>query len=199
MKKYCWVFLIALFLANIYQIYLNRNLVNQAELESHMGIPKSDSIPKQYERPFFFEEFFLQNKSFPDKFILTDLKGQLIDSKRIIDKEGLILYFNDLDCTSCNVNKIQYFLGVCEQIDFIDFTIVSNLERHKEFVKIMTELGVNRPEVYNSNINMKDLYADTILLFYLIDGKIMYPLVVSTENYSILPAYLSFIKSMDKY
>ncbi len=194
MKKYSWILISALLVTNLYQIYINYTFKHQSDLQQSYNV-KNDSSSNRIstERPFFYEEFFLQNVRLPKSFKLLDLRGNLIDNSNILDKNGLVLYFNDFDCSSCNINKVLHFLNICDQLKFDKLTIVTNFERHKEFVKFVSETGINRYSVYNSDLNMKSLYTDTIILFYLQNSIIKYPLVVSSENYNIFPAYLTFI------
>lgn len=77
-----------------------------------------------------------------------------------------------------------------------DILVIANFESHAEFKKLVIETGLDKFTVYNSTFKLKNIYSDSILLFYFDGGVIKYPFVVVDENNLIIAPYLEFIKSL---
>lgn len=198
MKALLYIIIIILFLANLFQVYTNVKVQNQLHLKTTYSQQHSiDSSRLSDQRPFFVEEFVLQNRKLSRnlndyKFIGLPEKSEILfnDSKKVV------LFLNRLSCSECSINKIRVILNLFKKTNLNDFIILSNFERTKEFYYFTSEMGLDNYVVINSDIELESVPSQTILLFYLKDGTIHYPIVVSAENNSILEPYLYFLKNI---
>lgn len=147
------------------------------------------------EPSFYDEQYIFQNYAPPTNFSFFDFDDKEIGLSEVYKWNGLVLHINDVNCTDCNVKRLNLLLKGIEESGLNDLLVIANFESHAEFKKMVIETGLDKYKVYNSTFNLKQLHSDTILLFYFEGSTIKYPFVVVDENMVILPSYLEFIKS----
>ncbi|MCB9016336.1 MAG: hypothetical protein H6541_11115 [Lentimicrobiaceae bacterium] len=186
--------IVMLLLANIYQILNNQTLHQQITRSEKLvdSTMRSNSLSFEL-REEFFQALALQNHKVDCNSTVTDIYGNKRDLSVIIsDSSKLVLYFNEIGCTSCNINKIDLVLENLKKSGISDYLVLTNYENFNEFTYVINATNLNKQNCYNANIELKtgNYKFDKLLLFVLDDSCcIKYPFIVNVENLSEIITY----------
>lgn len=188
-----FLLILILVIANLFQVYVNVKCKKEL-YKIPSSVNETGKVNKENQKSFFIEEYLLQNFASPKDFFVFDIKGDEVDGSVMYSWNGLVLHINDVNCTDCNIKRLNHLLKVIEESGLNEILVIANFESHAEFKKMVIETGLDKYKVYNSTFKLKNLNTDTILLFYFEGNTIKYPFVVVDENMPILASYIEFIK-----
>jgi len=188
------VIIIVLLLANIYQIFRNSTTNKNTKIVTNNELSESSILT--YNRHFYLEEFIFQNYRLDSNFVLIDKFSEIISNDSVLYKNGLILYFTDINCTDCNVNRINNIVDILSKLEFKDLLVITNYESHRDFLQMIRETKLEEFRVYNSDLMIKKMESGSVLMFLVEDGVIKYPISVTDAESSFLSQYITFIKQL---
>lgn len=190
--------ILVLTVGNIYQVIVNYTLKQQSNnsidrVDSEINTKIDQVVLDRY---FYFEEYYLQGYKIENDLYFTDFRGESYSFSDVLIDGRLILYFNEISCSSCNIEKVNKFLKLFNDFNTDSFAVITNFEDIREFQNMVVETGINKYPTFNSSLAFDGLNIDSIVLFYFFEGKIHYPFVISEENFNNLPFYASFIDQL---
>lgn len=193
--------IVMLLIANIYQV-LNNQALNQQIAQSKKladSTMVSNSLSPEF-RKEYIEALTLQNQKINCKSPVIDIYGIKRDLPDIIsDNSKLVLYFNEIGCSSCNINKIDLILEHLKKSGISDYIVLANYENFNEFSYVINATNLNKRRCYNSNIELRtaNYIFDKLLLFVLDDSIcVKYPFIVNMENFSEVITYLHTLEEI---
>lgn len=187
------IIVIALLIANIYQVYHNRML--KKEMLNYLNTSMSTKNLNENLIDFSEihpEEYFLQKQFLTNDFLIYDINDNEVNLSEIINKNVLVLYIDEISCTECNVKKLKRLIDVLKSSGIKDIIVLANFESHAEFKQMVIETNLDIYPVYNSTLKLRFRFVDNILLFYYVRGEINFPFVVD-DNSKRLVSYLNFL------
>ncbi len=190
--------IIVLVAGNIYQVIINYTLKQQT-INSVINANSEINTTIDHlalDRSFYFEEYYLQGYKIDNDFYFTDLNGESYSYSDVVIDGSLILYFNEISCSSCNIEKVNKFLKSFKDFSVDSFVVITNFQDRREFQNMVIETGIDKYPTYNSDLSFEGMNIDSIVLFYFFEGKLHYPFVITEENISNLPFYVSFIDQL---
>ena len=179
--------LVMLFTSNLYQVYNYQTCKAklskvQTVADSALAMSKGNNILQEN----FFETLSLQNLKLNVGLHVLDIYGYKKNFCEIIKaKPQFVLYFNEIGCSSCNIEKINLVVRQFEKSGISDYLVLANFNSFNEFAFVINSSNLNKYHCYNSAIELKttNYRFDKLLLFILDDSKtIKYPFIVNTDN-----------------
>jgi len=204
MKSFLFYLLtiVLLLIADVFQIIRNKQLNDQV-FQLKKNLISSDISNSYYSelRENYFASILLQDYSINKYLILSDYyNNKTTLSKIITDKSTLVIYFNEIGCSSCNENKINLILKNLNKACIDKYLVLTRFENFGEFKFTVENSLLNKSSCYNSGItfNVSNNQFDKILLFILDDKMtVKYPFILSSEDTTEIEKYFSILSSLN--